>query len=142
MTTDRIWATAYLLLVVAIVSLAVYTRGVDQAWRECIPPIVKESTASNQARTVAANKKDQADLDRIWAELEQLAAERNALRPRLPGGRPPTAADLERLADEYEVASLEYERQLNDLYDSIEAAMEVRRANPTPNFDALCKAKP
>lgn len=126
MSTSRIWAVSYLVLVFALVSLAVYTRGVDQAWRECIPPVVKQNTEASQAAREAANRKDR-------SELERLEAMRHIVQLRIPGNRPPTDAETLAYAAAYDQASREYEAELRRV-------LRVRAENPLPDFEDLCHA--
>lgn len=113
MTTNRIWAIGFIVQVLALVSLAVYTRGVDQAWRECIPPVVKQNTESNQAARDAANRRDRADIRRL--EAWERVIEEDAPQ------------------SEYLKASKAYKAQ-------IRRAIRIRAANPIPDFDKLCHA--
>lgn len=125
MSTQRIWAISYLLLVFALVSLAVYTRGVDQAWRECIPPVVKQNTESNAAARAAADRKDR-------AELRRLAANRHLVSG-YAGGVPATAEDVRKAAQDYIAASLVTEAELR-------RTIATRQANPLPDFEDVCHA--
>ena len=126
MTTARIWAVSYLLLVVSLVSLAVYTRGVDQAWRQCIPPVVKQNTEANQAARDAATRKDRAELRRLEA-LRRLVI-------LYAGGVPADAGEVLNAANDHTLASLEVE-------DELRRVLTVRADNPLPDFEDQCHAK-
>ena len=125
MSTARIWAISYCALVMALISLAVYTRGVDQAWRECIPPVVKQNTEASQAARDAATRKDR-------AELERLDAMRNIVNLRIPDN-PANAEAAQAYAALYEAASLEYEQELKRV-------LKVRAENPIPDYQDICHA--
>lgn len=125
MTTARIWALSYLMLVVALVSLTVYTRGVDQAWRQCIPPVVKQNTEANQAARDAADRKDRSELRRLEANRHLVAG--------YAQGVPATTAEVRNAANDYVLASLETERELRRV-------MAARKANPLPDYQDVCHA--
>lgn len=112
--TDLVWAVSYLVLVVALVGLAAYTRSVDQAAQRCIGRVVESNTLASQAKTEAADRRDN-------AELTMLEAMRHAV----------AAGDyLDRVA--YATASLVLE-------DEIRRVLTIRQANPVPNYDRYCR---
>lgn len=125
MTNGRIWAVSYLVLVLALTSLAVYTRGVDQAWRECIPPVVKQNTEASQAARKAADRRDYAELRRLEANRHLVAG--------YASGVPANAEDVRIAANDYVLASLETEAELR-------RTIATRKANPLPDFEDLCRA--
>lgn len=93
MTTPRIWAISYLLLVIAVAGLAVYARSVDLTTEQCIARVI-------ELRSVPANAKDRAELRLVKARRPIVLAAAT--------GVPPTAAE----SAEYKAAERAYEETL------------------------------
>lgn len=124
MTTQRIWAISYLMLVVALIGLAAYTRQVDQATQECIGRVVRANIESSQMRSGAAEKRDAA-----------LVGSKRALRELI------RLRVIEGIGDSPAVqdAAQDYLVQTQRFIDASAELDQAREDNPIPKFENYCQ---